>query len=227
MNKYVATAGVTVALLGGSLAVAAVNPLSLAGAQDTTTSTAPADTAPGSGAARVRPLDAALSELVADGTLTQEQADAVTARTEEKRDALGGDHGGPGGERGDHGGRGGFFGGIGEAADAIASQLGITTTELKDALVNGTSLNDLAAQHGVDPAAVSQAIVDAANTRIDAALADGRITQEQADSAKTKVTDTVAGLMDGTIKGPGRGGDKPPMGHRPGDAGDAGDAGGA
>lgn len=223
MNKYVATAGVAVGLLGGSLAVAAVNPLSGAGAQDTPSTTVPADPAPDPGVERVNPLDSALDELVADGTITQEQADAVAARTKEKRDELGV---GPGGPRGEHRGPGAMFGGIGEAVDSVASQLGITADELKEALRDGTSLNDLAAEHGVDPAAISQAIVDAADARIDAALADGKITQEQADSAKGKVSDSIDGIMDGSIKGPGRGGAKPPFGRAP--AGDApADAGGA
>jgi hypothetical protein len=74
MGKRIAAVGVAAALGVGGLAVAAINPLGVAGAQDSTEAPAGAD--------RVGPLQRALDELVADGTLTQEQADAVLKAAE-------------------------------------------------------------------------------------------------------------------------------------------------
>src|SRR5690349_17617749 len=78
-RKLIASTVAAATLAGGGLAVAALNPLSSAGAQEHTTTTTP-DPSSGKTAHRARGvLRYVLDGLVAKGTLTQAQADAVTS----------------------------------------------------------------------------------------------------------------------------------------------------
>jgi uncharacterized protein YidB (DUF937 family) len=65
---------------------------------------------------------------------------------------------------------------------AVASSLGVTPEELRQALRGGQSLADVAAAHGVDQATLLQTITGAARTQLDQAVADGRLTRGQADA---------------------------------------------
>lgn len=137
----------------------------IAGAQDDEpTLTDPAtDTvdAPEDGEARpdrAERRQARVDRLVEDGVITQEQADdlaevreAVQAHREELR---------------------------AEKQQAIADALGITVEELEAAKEAGTSLADLA---GDDIQALVDLFTEQATERINDAVEDGRLTQEQAD----------------------------------------------
>ena len=73
-RKLIASTVAAATLATGGLTVAALNPLSSAGAQEQATpdtATGPPDPRP------AHPRHDVLDELVADGTLTQAQADAV------------------------------------------------------------------------------------------------------------------------------------------------------
>ena len=83
-----------------------------------------------------------------------------------------------------------------EAGQTVADKLGISTDELKQDLKNGQSINEIAAARNVDPATVSDALVAKADARIDQAVANGKIDQAKADTAKTKVPGIVAKVMD-------------------------------
>ena len=87
----------------------------------------------------------ALAPLVANGTISQSQADAVIAALEAARP-----EGGPG-----------FGHGFGHGADleAAATAIGITEDELRTALQSGQSLAEIAQAHGVTPQAVIDALV--------------------------------------------------------------------
>lgn len=117
-------------------------------------------------------------QAVKDGKLTQEKADRMKAQQ-----GIGpfGFHGfGSDMDRGDmgRGGKmGGFMGG-GQSREAIAGALGITTQELDTQLRSGKTLAELAA--GKEQA-VKDAMVAAEKTRLDQAVAGGKITQAQAD----------------------------------------------
>jgi ribosomal protein S20 len=211
MKKYIAGAGVAAALLTGSLAVAAVSPIGFAGAQDTTTSEAPATAAPSTDTAPDQtapdqtappagsdqrstdhgPLSTSLDELVSEGVINQDQAEAIRSRVDENRQKWESDH--------PHMGHGGF-GELRESAQAVADALGMPVEDVMSALRGGSSLNDLAAKQGVDPAAVSKILVDAANAKIDQALTDGKLDQAKADELKAKVSDNVGKVMDGSVK---------------------------
>jgi hypothetical protein len=128
-----------------------------------------------------------LDELVEDGTLTQDQADAVTDALNEARPER---HPGPPGPWL----RGAFAFGpalLSEAAEAI----GVDEDELLDALRDGETIAELAEENGVEPQAVIDALVTAVQERLDEAVADGDIDQATADErladAEERITEFV------------------------------------
>jgi hypothetical protein len=96
--------------------------------------------------------------------------------------------GGPGGDRG-RGGRGGFFGGgpgnQWTTFDAAAEALGLTPEAFFSELHAGKTLEEIAEAQGVDIQAVHDAMnaarTEAMKQAIEQAVADGTMTQEQAD----------------------------------------------
>ncbi|HRE00221.1 MAG TPA: hypothetical protein PLV68_02910 [Ilumatobacteraceae bacterium] len=104
-----------------------------------------------------------LAALVADGTITQAQADAVIAAREAARPdgGFGGDgHGGRGGPGG------GFGVGRGASAETAATAIGIGTDELQAELETGKSIADVATEHGVAVQSVIDAIVAEQQTKL-------------------------------------------------------------
>ncbi|MDH4168856.1 MAG: hypothetical protein OEW42_04620 [Acidimicrobiia bacterium] len=200
MNRLKKTAIVGVAglsLAGGSVAVAALSPLGIAGAQEDGTEQTRPDRI-GDGLADI------LAELVEDGTLTQEQADAVGERVDERRD-----------ER-----RAEFeaFRAEHEAdreamMQELADAAGVTVEELADARDKGESLADIAGDN-VD--AVIELLVQQQTDRIDEAVDNGRLDQERADEILTDVEQRVTDMVNGEgFAGPG-------FGHRGGHHGPGG-----
>jgi hypothetical protein len=137
-----------------------------------------------------------LDKAVAAGRLTQQQADAMKQRLK--------DTGGlplfGGGRRSGFAhpgrlgpGRGLLFAG----PDAAAKYLGLDATALRDQLASGKSLADVAKAQGKDVAGLERALLDAATSRLDQAVADKRITEQQRqsilDRLKGRVADLVAG----------------------------------
>ncbi|MDY7104014.1 MAG: hypothetical protein S0880_22755 [Actinomycetota bacterium] len=199
MKRLIASTAMASVLVGGAAAAVAAGVPTLAGAQsddevttttveDTTSTTADAEddvTSPPSW------VDDVLEGLVADGTLTATQADAVADALEEARPA-----------------RGGRFGPHGPflAADAVAEVLGMEPDELGDALRDGQTLAELAEAAGVDAAAVVDAIVTAAGERIDDLVEDGRLTAEEAAEKEAEVAERAEAIVAGEYEGPfGRG----------------------
>ncbi len=150
------------------------------------------------GASAVERITEALSGLVSDGSLTQEQADEVADTLSEA---------GIGGPGGHGGGRGGGHLDLAAAASA----LGLTEEELRTALeADGTSLADVAEEHGVPVDALVDALVTAAQEDIAAAVEDGELTQEQADERLADLEERVTERVDSDDLGRGsrgRGGD--------------------
>lgn len=123
-----------------------------------------------------------LDSAVQQGTLTQEQADAIKPRLQA------GDiaplFGGPG--RG-FGHRGPELAGVGHPLgvamlDAAAKTLNLTTDELITQLRSGQTLAQLAQAHNTTEQAVKDAALAAAKTQLDAAVKAGTVTQAQADA---------------------------------------------
>ena len=86
---------------------------------------------------------------------------------------------------------------VGGGGALAASQLG--SEEDQQAI-----LDDAAAQLGVEPGELRSALVDAYEARIDAAVADGDLTQEQADALKEHLEAEGAPLFGGPLfHGPG------------------------
>ncbi len=196
-QKRLAIAGMTGALLIGAGTGVVLNLPSSAGASGgnsaavATVATDPADPAvpgdPGDGGIGDHQpgqfLKDSLATLVSSGTITQAQADAITAAVQANRPAggagvgdgdgdgphggpgMGGPHGGPG-MGGPHGGpgMGGRHGGPG--LDAAATALGMTNDELRTELQAGKTIADVATAKGVDVQKVIDALVAEAKTRI-------------------------------------------------------------
>ena len=135
-----------------------------------------------------------LQPLVDDGTITAEQADAVTAQLVENRPERGeggfGDGRGPGGHRG----RPGMFA-AGVGSEALTDLLGIDAQELRTQLRDGATLAEIAQAQGVEVQAVVDELVAELDERLTNAVENGRIDQAEADQkladAEAKITDMV------------------------------------
>jgi hypothetical protein len=221
MNKKLTAAGLAAGLLAGTGAglilemsgaagASGTNTSAVSAAGDTTDTAATTDTADDSSTR----LQEVLKPLVDDGTLTQAQLDKVVETL-----AAAGPMGGAG--RGDHGGgRGGAGLGV------VATTLGMTEAEVRDAISNGQTLAQLAESKGSSAQTLIDAILADTKTHLDEEVAAGEHTQAEADAkladATTRVTDFVnntdtAGPMGGGMDG-GMGGPGGHHGHRDGDA---------
>ncbi|HKY14446.1 MAG TPA: hypothetical protein VJM33_05940, partial [Microthrixaceae bacterium] len=211
-RKRVTAAVVAAALIGGGIAGTIFVP-SLVGAQDdatttteaptttdapttteaddddeTTTTTAPeADDDPADDevrkAGKGQWVADALAPLVENGTLTQEQADAVIKALQDARpDGPGRGHG-----RGHHH--------IGVSLETAASSIGITVEELVTAMRDGASIAEVATSKGVDPAKVIFDLVAEVKTRLDEEVAEGDLTQEEADNRLERATEEITDFV--------------------------------
>jgi polyhydroxyalkanoate synthesis regulator phasin len=151
-----------------------------------------------------------VDEAVDAGRITEEQANALKERIDS------GDtmplFGGLGGRHFGHLGRVGHFGSL----EAAADYLGLTEVELREQLQDKT-LAEIAKDQGKTVAGLVQALVNSAQKAIDEAVADGRLTNEQATELKANLEDRIEALVNGEFRGPGFGfhhglrlGDAPP-----------------
>jgi polyhydroxyalkanoate synthesis regulator phasin len=192
--------GLTLGLAGGLLAgtaaglVIGVPGLTGAAAGDVPTAlvqqadeTEPSDTT-GNAPERGSRLRETLQELVDAGAITAEQADAVTSHLVERRPDRGERN--PGGHR-----RGPDMSGRGVAAEALTDVLGLDAEALRAQLREGATLAEIAGDQGVDVQAVIDALVDAVEARVGAAVENGRLDRAEADQklgeAEARITDMV------------------------------------
>jgi hypothetical protein len=82
------------------------------------------------------------------------------------------------------------------AGGIVAETIGIGRKELRQELRSGRTIAEIATGHGVDPRAVVDALVTAANQRIDRAAAAGRITAQRAAQIKERVPERITRLVD-------------------------------
>jgi urease gamma subunit len=92
--------------------------------------------------------------------------------------------------------RGGGF--IENKLDAAAKALGITADELLNDLRDGKSIADIAKAKSVDVNKVIDAIVSDAEAKIDAAVKDKKLTQDQADKLKADLENRITDLVNNT-----------------------------
>lgn len=118
--------------------------------------------------------------------------DATSTTENHERRGPGAGHGPGSGERGEHRGEH-----RGAAIEIILETLGITADELRDARQDGTSLAELAEAQGVDVATLVDALVSAAEERIAEHVADGDLSQEEADERLAEVEERITDRVNG------------------------------
>jgi len=142
--------------------------------------------------------DAALEQVDADlaaGRITEQQAEDAKARVEAGEIGLGGF----GGHRG-HGGPGHFAGGP-RSLEAAADYLGLSMSELADALRSGQTLAEIAEAKGKTAAGLKQAILADVAERLGQAVSDGKITSAQKDDLLSRLESNIDDLIEGTLAG--------------------------
>ncbi len=138
-----------------------------------------------------------IDEAVANGDLTQEQADNLKERIQNMPADAPFFPGGP--RPGFRGGHGAFGPGpIGmHAGEQLAEFLGITVEQLKDELTeDGATLASVAEAHGKSRDELKAFIRDEAETRLNEAVTNGKLTQEQADEMLAKLDERLDDLID-------------------------------
>ena len=177
-GKRIIAAGVGAGLLLGGVTGLAVTVPNLASAQDDATTTVPAEGA----RSKAGPFSGVLDGLVANGTITQEQADAIVGAGEAARaerhanraeGGMGRPEGGMGRPEGGMGrpemrgpGRPGGPGRGGMPLESAAEAIGITVEELRTGLQSGQSLAAIAEANGVSADTLIEELTNDARTRI-------------------------------------------------------------
>jgi plasmid maintenance system antidote protein VapI len=130
-----------------------------------------------------------LTEAVAAGRLTQEQADRMRSGT------FGMGQGMRGGRHGSMQG----FGGTINLHEVVAQTLGITTEQLRAELRSGKTLLQAASERGMNRDQLVNTLLTAQRGQIAQAVAEGRITQEMAD----RITETLQSRIEAMVDGSG------------------------
>jgi polyhydroxyalkanoate synthesis regulator phasin len=140
-----------------------------------------------------------LAPLVDDGTITQSQADAVAQ-------ALAQDLPAPGTVFR------AVFRGV-ELVREAADFLGMTPQEIAQAMRDGSTLAQIAADHGSSGQDLIDHLVGVVGQQLDQAVANGRLTADQATQALANATERITALVNGEAgRGPAAG-FMGPMGH--------------
>jgi DNA-binding NarL/FixJ family response regulator len=148
------------------------------------------------GPAALAASNAAIDAAVAAGDLTADQAAALKTRLAALDDPAtllarpGFGHGPRGGHDGF--GVGGFGPGLGEAIDAAATALKLDKAALVEAVRDGKSLKEIAADQKVDYATVSTAILDVVKKHLTDEVTAKDLSQARADSILEQVTTWLA-----------------------------------
>jgi hypothetical protein len=80
-------------------------------------------------------------------------------------------------------------------AKVVADTLGVTRQDLRTALKGGQTISEYATSLGKDPKTVSDALVTAANSKLDQLVAAGKLQQDRADTIKGKLPARVDKVM--------------------------------
>jgi transposase-like protein len=152
--------------------------------------------------------NARIDAAVSSGRLTSDQGNTQKTNVDNRIDQLVNQvmlqagQGGPGGAARPGGpGRPGFpfgFGIVQQGLDTAAQAIGISTQQLQQELP-GKTLTQVAQAHGKNPDDVATALKNAANTRIDQAVTNGRVTSDEANTQKTNIDARIDQLMNMTV----------------------------
>ena len=141
-------------------------------------------------------LAEALAPLVDDVVIDQSQADAVIDAIHAARPEGFGHH------RGHH--RFPF-------REALTEVLGIDGEELRTALADGQTIAEIAEAAGIEVQTVIDALVAELHEHLDEAVADGRLTEQEAADKVTEATERITSMVNGEL-GLGRPGRHGPTG---------------
>jgi len=148
---------------------------------------------------------ARIDAAVADGRITKAQADELKARIDAGGVPF---FGGPGFRGGPHGG------GHGAELDVAATYLGVTEASLRDSLMSGKSLAQVAKDKNKSVDGLVDAIVAEKKKELATAVAAGKLTDAQRDSIEQDLLARVKAMVNGERPqsgfrafrgGPGRG----------------------
>jgi polyhydroxyalkanoate synthesis regulator phasin len=136
----------------------------------------------------------AIDAAVADGRLTEEQGEALKERVDS----------GPGflrlmpntGRAGTH-----AFRHLDINLATIASELGMTTDELRDELAAGSTLGDVITEHGSTVEEIVTTLVSDAGSELDEAVANGNLTQEQALQILANLPERLTQMIESGLPG--------------------------
>ena len=106
------------------------------------------------------------------------------------------ERGGPG-AGGFHGGR---PGGRGPGLNAAAEAIGISGDDLRTAVRGGDTIAEVAAANDVDAQTVIDAMVAEANAHLDAAVADGELTEAEAAQRQADLGERITALVNGELR---------------------------
>jgi hypothetical protein len=144
-------------------------------------------------AARAAGLDQ-VDAAVEEGRITEAEADRLRSRIEsgELPPFFG---------RAPFGGHHGKVHALGDHFSAAADYLGLSVEQLRERLENGRSLADVAESEGKSVDGLKQAILDEARENLDEAVAEERLTREQADAALERLEARVDDLVEDAFEG--------------------------
>jgi polyhydroxyalkanoate synthesis regulator phasin len=135
-----------------------------------------------------------IDEAVANGRLTEEQGEALKDRVESGEGLFRMMPGRLG--VGQH-----TFRMLDINLATVASELGITTDELRAELADGATLSEVITSHGSTVDAVVTALVADAETELAEAVANGNLTQEQADRVLANLPDRLTQMIENGLPG--------------------------
>lgn len=178
MRKFIASTTIAASIVGGGIAGLALTP-TIAGAQDSTTEAEITESESG--------LSTVLGGLVTDGTLTQDQADAVESALQEAREAGVIGHRHPRAHRFLH--------------SDVFSDLGLEPEDIRSGVADGLTLGEIADANGSSADALADALAQAMNDRLDAAVEAGRIDAEDAAERAEGIDEKADDIVNGEFPG--------------------------
>ena len=153
-------------------------------------------------------LDDKVDALVEAGRLESDQVDDYKAAAEQRvRDWLAGTYEGKRGKgRGRFGGKGVGLVGI------VSEQTGVSVEDIRAKLSDGDSLSDIIEEADGDVTAVTDAAMEAFETRLTAGIENGRIDAEKADELRESMRERIESALEAEggahMKGPGKSGSR-------------------